>query len=915
LAKTKLPKPIAATGTTTINREVLGDEYVRDLADMSQRMRIYTRMRRGDGAVNTSLLAIEKPILGARWEIAGDDEISEACRDELFSAERGPSFDPPLLELAVEHLLKMFQYGFAACEPLWELGDDGRVHCTHLTLIRHESVRTFRLDEKGRLKDLVQYTSSIDTGWREIDVPVDQLLMAVHAREGSDYSGVAIIRSSYRAFIERDTIRKTRLWHHDRFGAGTPVATYPEGASDPQKEEVNDALESFRAGARGYLALPHGTEVKLVGGGDGGSDPTAEISALGSEIAKNTLSQLTELGTSGNSGNRALGESFADVLRNALQGYAERIAVVVRRQLLTPFVRWNFGESAEVPEITVRVSLAGVAEILTAVQMAVTAGMHLEPEDIASLRDELELPEIEIEELKRRIAERQVAKDAAGKEKAKADAKDEPEKKGKRGNLELLANEITLGENEYSSTQLDLPKKAAGWIAGLRSKIDKADLAEKGLELKPHVTVRYGLHTENPDDVRELLAYEWPITITLGRTAFFSTPIGDAVIVLVESWALTDLNERLAKLPHTNTHADYIPHITLGYVKPGLGGKYVDDNSLAGKTVTIGTLTFSSKDGTETKIPLGSGKTFAEPGTVGGAVAPDYLGRLRPARVVAIEEKFIKPRLLAELLDREAVRASADVHDVLREIDVSLVEQVRSLAAQGGNVLVERIAHVGVPAKLSKKLTKAIAGAAARAHTIGRDSVRAELERQGFDLSTAPITRRTSLMERLFAPFVALADPDLYGGLAAFLKKLIELAAEQEVSARELAAKNAAMAAIKAEATAAIQGAIDYQELARRVQSDLEDRSINAVENRVTSVLNVSFGQGRAETGELFGSAIESQIRSAVLDGNTCRHCAEHDGDEFVFGDPSAPDLPDPDCDGKWRCRCLYFFELARRSA
>jgi 2'-5' RNA ligase len=910
----KLPTPLAATGTTTINREVIGDEYVRDLADIGQRMRIYTRMRRGDGAVNTSLLAIEKPILGARWEVAGEDDIAEACREELFSTDRGAHFDPPLLEMAVEHLLGMFQYGFAACEPFWELGPDGKVHCTNLTLIRQESVRTFRLDEAGRLKELVQYTSAIDDGWREISVPVDQLMMAVHAREGSDYSGVAIIRSSYRPFIERDTIRKTRLWHHDRFGAGTPVATYPEKATDAQKAEIDEALESFRAGSRTYLALPYGSDITLVGGSGSGLDPTPELSALASEIAKNTLSQLTELGTSGNSGNRALGESFAEVLRNALQGYAERIAAIVRRQLLTPFVKWNFGENAEVPKLTVRVTLGGVAELLAAIQMAVTAGLKLEPEDIASIRDELELPEIEAKELERRINERQVAADKVKRDAESGDDEDD-EEKGKKP-LAIAAGEHLLGERQYSSTQFDLPKRAASWLSVLQAKIADDDLAEAGRETDPHVTVRYGLHTEDPDDVREILADAWPATIEMGRTSFFQTPIGDAVFVYAKSWEVEELNERLAKLPHTTTHAEFIPHITLAYVKPGMGGKYADDNAVAGKVFKVNDLTFSSKNGTETKIPLGQRYRLTEPGPqpLEGRL-PDYIGRMRPARVVEIEEKYVKPKLLAELLDREAVRASADVHDVLREIDAALVDQVKSLAQQGGPVLVEKIASVSVPPKLQKKLTKAIAGAAARAHTIGRDSVRAELERQGLDLLNAPITRRKSLMEWLFAPLVTLADPDLYGGLAAFLKKLIELAAEQELAARELAAKNAAMAAISAEATAAIRDSIDYVELARRVQSDLEDRSIAAVESRVTQTLNVSFGQGRAETGELFGSAIESHIRSAVLDGGTCDHCARHDGDEFTFGDPSAPDLPDPECEGRWRCRCIWFYELARRVA
>ncbi|GLC25074.1 phage portal protein family protein [Roseisolibacter agri] len=742
MATRKSLAPIAATGTTTINREVVGDEYVSALQDLPSRMRTYTKMRRGDGAVHTALMALEKPILGARWDVAGNDDVAQACREELFSADRGAAHDPSLFEQVLTHLLTYLQYGFAAAEPVWALGDDQRIHCSALTIIRQESVRTFRLKAgTGELEHLVQYTQALDESVRDIDVPAERLMLAVHAREGADYSGVSLIRPCYRAWLERDTIRKTRLWHHDRFGAGTPVAEYPQGAGDDDKDAVDEALADFRAGARTYLAVPHGTKLQLIGGQNTGTGPTEELAALAAEIAKTTLSQVTELGTSGNGGNRALGNTFATLLRAGLQGYAEYLAKVIRRGIVQPFVRWNFGESTPIPELTVSVTLTGVLELLEAITAAVAAGLHLEPEDIAALRDELELPEIPLEELKQRLEAR------------KAEAAD------------LAA---------AKARQVPAP-------------------GQKG-----------------------------------------APPKGD---------------------------------------------------------------------------PESKPTTLADPAE---DRALDYRGRPRGARVVALEEQILKPRGLGEQLDREAVRAGADVLDELRAIDRVLVDQVRTLAAAGGDALTARVQSIDVPKSNLTRLQAALARAAERAQQVGFEAVLAELERQGLD-TTQPTPRLftdrlRSALRRL------LADDSLWGGLAAMLRALVGLYASREAAQRATAAQAAALQAVTAaapQAAAAGAAAVDATAVAQRVADTLAERAAAAVEARVSEVVNVAFGQGRQQAAQAFGRAIERQVRSEALDAHTCEHCARHDGDDYAFGDPMAPELPDPNCAGGMRCRGVWMYLLA----
>jgi 2'-5' RNA ligase len=174
------------------------------------------------------------------------------------------------------------------------------------------------------------------------------------------------------------------------------------------------------------------------------------------------------------------------------------------------------------------------------------------------------------------------------------------------------------GKYDYSSTQLDLPEQSATAVRDLSRKIPDEDLAEKGrvgeigTSEGPHVTVKYGLHDNDPSKVKELLADEKPITVRMGKTSIFEngeSGNGDVVKVDVDSPELRALNKKISDaLDHTDTHPDYNPHVTVAYVKPGKGAKYAGDASLEGHVVTIDKLTFSGADGSLHEIPLGKKK-------------------------------------------------------------------------------------------------------------------------------------------------------------------------------------------------------------------------------------------------------------------------------------------------------------------
>ncbi len=165
---------------------------------------------------------------------------------------------------------------------------------------------------------------------------------------------------------------------------------------------------------------------------------------------------------------------------------------------------------------------------------------------------------------------------------------------------------------DYASTQVNLPESIAGRIREYAARIPDTDLAEKGREEQPHITVLYGLEGEDPQPVRELLAGERPIRVTLGKASIFpDTGSGEILKLDVDSDDLRRLNARLGALPHTETHpGGYKPHATIAYLKPGEGAKYAGKPvpGVSGREVTVSAVTFSDRNRNQVDIKLAAGE-------------------------------------------------------------------------------------------------------------------------------------------------------------------------------------------------------------------------------------------------------------------------------------------------------------------
>lgn len=137
---------------------------------------------------------------------------------------------------------------------------------------------------------------------------------------------------------------------------------------------------------------------------------------------------------------------------------------------------------------------------------------------------------------------------------------------------------------EYGCVMLyiDIPVKV------IHNKISKNDLYQAdpgddrtyGIEDEPHITLLFGLHSDEIDDnqvIKTVQNFNYP-ELVLDKVSIFKNEKYDVLKfdVLDETETLSKCNEKLKQFPYTNEYPDYHPHCTIAYLKRGLGKKYVD---------------------------------------------------------------------------------------------------------------------------------------------------------------------------------------------------------------------------------------------------------------------------------------------------------------------------------------------------
>lgn len=163
---------------------------------------------------------------------------------------------------------------------------------------------------------------------------------------------------------------------------------------------------------------------------------------------------------------------------------------------------------------------------------------------------------------------------------------------------------------DYASTQINMPRDVAARLVDTAKSIQASALAGKGIETEPHLTVKYGLKTEDPAAVQAVADNFKPFTVRLGRTGVFpaseSSDGADVLYVRADSPELKKLNKAIGEaIDADDTFPDYNPHVTLAYLKPEESAKYKGKGFAAGTEIRVDSFVATDRNGNPTTITLG----------------------------------------------------------------------------------------------------------------------------------------------------------------------------------------------------------------------------------------------------------------------------------------------------------------------
>lgn len=168
-------------------------------------------------------------------------------------------------------------------------------------------------------------------------------------------------------------------------------------------------------------------------------------------------------------------------------------------------------------------------------------------------------------------------------------------------------------------------------------------LADDGIEVNPHITVKYGFTgSDKPvvEALRAILTRHGPVRVNLNKLSVFAdTGDGDVLKIGVNSPELSRLYYQLSShfICVDRFYPQYNPHVTVAYLKPGFSQGYVPYRTpLDNRELFLDEMVYSGPTREIFTIPLSGQKTLSwmNPSTGGALVKPPEYKGPKPRKVI-----------------------------------------------------------------------------------------------------------------------------------------------------------------------------------------------------------------------------------------------------------------------------------------
>lgn len=180
---------LGGTGTEFFAGFISSEEYNPKLQGQAG-LKIYDEMRRSDGMVRATMLAVTLPIRQAVWRVEPasdspkDKEIADFVSDNLFGGMSITWAD--FLRQALLHL----PFGYMMFEKVLKLEDD-KLKYAKLAPRLPKTLWRWNVDDNQELISMTQFVQK-GTSFVYPTIPADKLLLFTNEQEGANYEGLAL---------------------------------------------------------------------------------------------------------------------------------------------------------------------------------------------------------------------------------------------------------------------------------------------------------------------------------------------------------------------------------------------------------------------------------------------------------------------------------------------------------------------------------------------------------------------------------------------------------------------------------------------------------------------------------------------------------------------------------------------------
>lgn len=342
-----------SNGAATATWDALMDDVERVMELRGQEaIRTYQWMMT-DAQVASVMMGVVLPLMRYQWSLRPNG--ADAAAVERFADNFGLPIEGSMDETDGvdgtrftfhEHLraaLLMLRYGYSPFEQVGYIADDGWFMYRKLAERPPRSIMSVDVASDGGLAGITQ-----EGGRGGVVIPVNRLVMYSWDREGAHWQGQPMLRPMYRHVLVKDRLIRVDAMKHERNGMGIPTAWAPPNATTEVMLALQEITSAMKAGEEAGMAMPPGSDVRLLGVQGTLPDTIASVEYHDRAIAKAGLAMVLELGSSA-SGNRALGGTFSDLWAGATDYIASHVCATFTQHVIRDWFRWNMGADAKFP--------------------------------------------------------------------------------------------------------------------------------------------------------------------------------------------------------------------------------------------------------------------------------------------------------------------------------------------------------------------------------------------------------------------------------------------------------------------------------------------------------------------------------------------------------------------------------------